>query len=36
MKAKFVYESLDFERGQDPKKAMGIGGFSVAKLYDKF
>jgi hypothetical protein len=25
MKAQFVYESLDFERGLDPKEAMGIG-----------
>jgi hypothetical protein len=25
MKAQFVYESLDFERGRDPKEAMGIG-----------
>ena len=25
MKAKFIYETLNFERGLDPKKAMGIG-----------
>jgi len=25
MKARFVYERLDFERGQDPKVSMGIG-----------
>lgn len=25
MRAKFVYESLEFERGKDPKEAMGIG-----------
>jgi len=25
MKARFVYERLDFERGQDPKTSMGIG-----------
>jgi ankyrin repeat protein len=25
MKAQFVYENLSFERGQDPKKVMGIG-----------
>ena len=25
MKAKFVYENINFERGQDPKKAMDIG-----------
>ena len=25
MKAQFVYENMNFERGDDPKKAMGIG-----------
>lgn len=25
MRAQFVYENLSFERGQDPKKVMGIG-----------
>ena len=25
MKARFVFENIDFERGQDPKKAMGLG-----------
>jgi len=25
MKAQFVYESISFERGRDPKAAMGIG-----------
>lgn len=25
MKARFVYENLDFERGKDPKSAMGLG-----------
>jgi hypothetical protein len=25
MKARYVYESLNFERGRDPKDAMGIG-----------
>ncbi len=25
MKAQFVYENLDFERGQDPKDAMELG-----------
>jgi hypothetical protein len=25
MRAKFVYESLEFERGKDPKESMGIG-----------
>ena len=27
MKAQFVYENMEFERGLDPKKAMGIGIF---------
>ena len=25
MKAQFVFENIDFERGKDPKEAMGIG-----------
>ena len=25
MKAKFVYENINFERGMSPKKAMGVG-----------
>ena len=25
MKAKFIYENMEFERGQEPKEAMGIG-----------
>ena len=25
MKAQFIYENLDFERGIDPKQSMGIG-----------
>jgi hypothetical protein len=25
MRAKYVYESLDFERGRDPLKSMGLG-----------
>ena len=32
MKALFVYESLDFERGGDPKKALGIGKSYWEKL----
>jgi len=32
MKAQFVYEKLDFERGQDPKSALGIG----KKIYDPY
>jgi len=31
MKALYVYESLDFERGKDPKKSMGVG--LSAKVY---
>jgi len=34
MRAKKVYESLDFERGKDPKDAMGIG--SKLYIWDKF
>jgi hypothetical protein len=33
MKAQFVYEALGFERGQDPKSALGLG--LIAK-FDKF
>ena len=29
MKAKFVYENMEFKRGQDPKSAMGIGQKSI-------
>jgi GNAT superfamily N-acetyltransferase len=37
MKAKFVSESLDFERGIEPKKAMGIGLESYSKkLFNAF
>jgi len=38
MKAKFVYENMEFERGQDPKDAMGIGSdlFRYTKILDKF
>ena len=28
MKAQFVYENMDFERGKDPKEAMGIGAYA--------
>ena len=35
MKARFVYESLDFERGSSPKKAIGIGGINLKKIYDE-
>jgi hypothetical protein len=29
MRAKFIYENLNFERGLDPKVAMGIGDINV-------
>jgi len=29
MKARFVSESIDFQRGQDPKKTMGLGARSI-------
>jgi len=32
MKAQFVFENIRFERGQDPKTAMGIG--VIAKIED--
>jgi hypothetical protein len=31
MRAKYVYESLSFERGQDPKSSMGVGLSSIWK-----
>lgn len=31
MKAKFVYESISFERGKDPKEVMGIGLLNVVR-----
>jgi len=33
MKAKFVYEDVSFERGQDPKSALGLG---IVGKFDKF
>ena len=33
MKAKYAYESISFERGRDPKKAMGLGGPQDGDLY---
>jgi len=33
MRAKFVYENMRFERGQDPKKSMGIGRKSLIKKW---
>ena len=36
MKARFVSEAVDFERGQDPKKAMGIGiEHAIHKWFDE-
>lgn len=31
MKAKFVYENMDFERGRDPKQSIGIGRWAQIK-----
>ena len=33
MKAKFVYENMRFERGQDPKSSMGIGKRALIKKW---
>jgi len=35
MKAKLIYESLRFERGQDPKSALGIGVWRNGYKIDK-
>jgi hypothetical protein len=35
MKAKFIYEKLDFERGIDPKEAMNVGRIQRGKLRDR-
>lgn len=34
MRAKTVFEGLDFERGQDPKQALDVGGFVIADIYN--
>jgi len=34
MRAKFIKEDLNFERGQDPKTSIGIGGIDLLKIYD--
>ena len=34
MKAKFVYENLDFERGRDPKQTIGIGKIAMLEDYE--
>jgi len=33
MRAKFVYENMRFERGKDPKSAMGIGKRALIKKW---
>jgi hypothetical protein len=35
VRAKFIYESINFERGQDPFKAMGIGKEAYIKKINK-
>lgn len=35
MKAKKIYENIDFERGKDPKIAMGLGGIIFSKEYQE-
>jgi hypothetical protein len=32
MKARFVYESVNFERGTEPKRSMGIGKYAPRKV----
>ena len=34
MKAQFIYENINFERGNDPKEAMGIGKAGKASQID--
>ena len=36
MRAKFVNENISFERGQDPKSAMGIGEWAHGYRIDKY
>ena len=33
MKAQFIYERLNFERGQDPKYSIGIGKIALIKKW---
>jgi hypothetical protein len=33
MRAEFIYENISFERGEDPKKSMGIG--LVGSIWEK-
>ncbi len=35
MRAKKVFENIKFERGQDPKKAMGIGPANPASIFKR-
>ena len=35
MRARTVNEEVNFERGQDPKESMGIGGINLADEYDE-
>ena len=34
MRAKFVQESISFQRGENPKKVLGIGGFDPKKEWE--
>ena len=36
LKAKFIYESLDFERGLNPKVSMGVGRVRRGKFKERF
>ena len=36
MRAKFVHESISFERGLNPKQVLGIGGFDVYTEWKNF
>ena len=36
MRAKTIKESISFERGLDPKKALGIGEYDVNKMFPGF
>ena len=35
MKAKKVYENIEFERGRDPKATLGVGGINFQKMFDE-
>jgi hypothetical protein len=36
MKAKFIKETISFERGLEPKKALGIGTYDIDKMFPGF